>query len=129
MKTQTTVPGSIDDYIAGFSGAVKEKLDQLRGIIRKAAPAAIEGISYQMPAYKHNGPLVYFAACKTHIGFYPTPSAIEAFKKDLSAYTTSKGAVQFPLDQPLPQRLISAIVAFRVKENQQLAELKAARKK
>jgi len=93
----------------------------LRKTIKTAAPAAEEVISYNMPAIKQNGILVYYAAYKAHIGFYPTPSAIEAFKKELSKYESSKGAVRFPLDQPLPLSLITRIVKFRIKLNQEKA--------
>jgi len=85
--------------------------------MREAAPEAVEVISYQMPAFKLNGILVYFAAFKNHIGFYPTSSGIEQFKKELSPYKWSKGAVQFPLDKPIPFALVKKIVIFRVKEN------------
>ena len=89
----------------------------MRQTIREAAPEAIETISYQMPTFKLNGNLVHFAAFKNHIGFYPTPSGIEQFKKELSPYKGSKGAVQFPLDKPAPFDLVKKIVIFRVKEN------------
>ena len=92
-------------------------MKKLRQTIRKAAPEAEEVISYQMPAYKLQGMLVYFAAYKNHIGFYPTGSGIFAFKKELSIYECSKGTVRFPLDKPLPLGLIGKIVKFRVKEN------------
>src|SRR5687767_4587803 len=97
---------NIDEYIKLHSGKVAAHLRQLRQVIRKEAPEAEETISYNMPAYKLNGSLVYFAACANHIGFYPLPSAIVAFSKELKDYTTSKGAIQFPLDQPLPVALI-----------------------
>jgi uncharacterized protein YdhG (YjbR/CyaY superfamily) len=89
----------------------------MRQTIRKAAPEAIEAISYQMPAFKLNGNLVYFAAFKNHIGFYPTPSGIESFTEELSPYAKGKGSVQFPLDKPIPYDLVEKIVLFRVKEN------------
>jgi len=108
---------SVDEYMALFSGDALIMLEQLRSIIREAAPDAEEIISYHMPAYKLNGMLVYFAAHTNHIGFYPTPSGIEAFADDLKEYKTSKGAVQFPLGKPLPAKLIEKIVRFRVKEN------------
>lgn len=109
----------VDAYIASFPQPVQGMLQQLRDIILKAAPKAQEGISYQMPAYKLNGVLVYFAGYKNHIGFYPTGSGIEAFKTQLSDYKTSKGTIQFPLDKPLPAALITKIVKHRVKENTQ----------
>lgn len=113
-----------DEYIARFPAEVRVILDELRATIKKAAPEARESISYQMPAYALNGPLVYFAAYKNHIGFYPTGSGIENFKNELSAYSGSKGTVRFPLDQPLPFDLITKMVKFRVKENMEKAELK-----
>lgn len=86
-------------------------------MIREAAPQATEKISYQMETFNLNRNLVHFAAYQRHIGFYPTPSGIEAFKEDLSGYRSSKGAVQFPLDQPLPEELIRRIVEYQVDEN------------
>lgn len=109
---------TIDDYINQFQGHVKERLLMMRQIIRENAPLASEKISYKMPTFYLQGNLVHFAAAKNHIGFYPTPSAIEAFNEDLKAYKTSKGAVQFPYDQPLPFKLIGQMVAYRVKENE-----------
>ncbi|MBX2947549.1 MAG: DUF1801 domain-containing protein [Cyclobacteriaceae bacterium] len=107
----------MDSYIAMFPNNVQDLLQQLRQTIRKAAPQAEETISYQMPTFKLNGNLVHFAAYKSHIGFYPAPSGLKAFEKEISNYTHSKGAVQFPLDKPLPKSLISRIVKHRVKEN------------
>ncbi len=98
-------------------------------MIQEAAPEATETINYQMPTFVLHGNLVHFAAQKKHIGFYPTPSGIEAFQAELAGYKSSKGAVQFPLDQPLPLELIGRIVTFRVAENVRLAEDKAAKKK
>ncbi|HEY0751580.1 MAG TPA: DUF1801 domain-containing protein [Chitinophagaceae bacterium] len=111
-------PKDIDDYISGFEGNVKAKLEEIRAIIRKAAPTATETISYSMPAFKMNKVLVYFAGYNHHIGFYPTPSAIEKFAKELTGYTTSKGAVQFPIDQTLPKQLIQDMVSFRIMEDE-----------
>jgi len=96
----------------------------LRATIKKAAPKAEEVISYGMPAYKQNGMLVYFAAYAKHIGFYPSSSGISAFKKEISVFKWSKGAVQFPLDKALPSSLITKIVKFRVKFNQEKEMLK-----
>ena len=112
---------SIDDYFAAFPAGTKAILKELRKTVKIAAPEAEEVISYNMPALKQNGILVYYAAYKSHIGFYPTPSVIEAFKKELSKYESSKGAVRFPLDQPLPLDLIKKIVKFRVKFNREKA--------
>ena len=117
-------PKDIDEYIAGFPGDVQEILEKIRATIRKAAPDAQETISYQMPTFKFHGNLVHFAAFKKHIGFYPIPSGIEAFKDDLSAYKQGKGSVQFPLEETIPYELISRIVKFRVEENLKKAEAK-----
>jgi uncharacterized protein YdhG (YjbR/CyaY superfamily) len=108
---------SIDAYIATFPKDVQEILEALRATIRAAAPDAEEKISYQMPTFALNGNLVHFAVLKNHIGFYPTSSGIEAFKQELSPYAGTKGAVRFPITQPLPLDLISRIVHFRVAEN------------
>lgn len=129
MKNNPVSNIDVDKYIAGFPPATQNVLEQIRSTIKKAAPEAEEVISYQMPAYKCNGMLVYFAAYKNHIGFYPTPSGIESFKNELSIYKGAKGSVQFPLEDPLPVNLITRIVAFRVKENRELAEIKAGIKK
>ncbi len=112
----------MDEYIASFPEETQAKLRELRATIRAAAPEAEEKISYQMPTFFLKGNLVYFAAWKKHIGFYAIPSANEAFKDELAAYTVSKGAVQFPLDQPLPVDLITRMVRFRVEENLARAE-------
>jgi uncharacterized protein YdhG (YjbR/CyaY superfamily) len=120
---------TIDDYIAGFPKDVQVILEELRATIRKAAPEAEETINYQIPTFTLNGNLVHFAAYKNHIGFYPTPSGIAAFKKELSAYEGAKGSVQFPIDKPLPLRLITKIVKFRVKENLERTERKVKNRK
>ena len=124
MKKDIAIPKTIDEYIAGFPDNVIIKLQKLRETIKKAAPGAEEMISYQMPAYKYHGMLVYFAAYKNHIGFYATPTGHAAFKKELSVYKEGKGSVQFPLDQPLPLSLVTKIVKFRVKQNLEKAKLK-----
>jgi len=108
---------SIDEYIKTFPPDVQKTLEKMRRTIRKAVPEAEEAISYQIPTFKLNGDLVYFAAFKKHIGFFPTSSGISAFKKELSKYKTSRGAAQFPLDQPIPYDLVTRIVLFRKKEN------------
>src|SRR3989449_10486746 len=106
---------TIDEYIKASPKDVQGLLQKLRLTIRKAAPEAVETISYQMPTFKLNGKgLVYFAVFKNHIGFYPIPSGIEAFKKELSPYKQGKGSVQFPIDQPIPYDLVRRIVTFRV---------------
>ena len=106
----------IDKYISGFPPETKIKLEEIRNIIKKAVPDAEEVISYKMPAYKLNTVLVYFAGYKNHVGFYPTSSGIREFQNEFGDYKWSKGAVQFPLDQPLPEKLIIKMVKFRVKE-------------
>ena len=124
MRTKQTSPKDIEEYIARFPEDIQEILEKLRMTIREAAPEAEERISYQMPTFALKGNLVHFAAHKSHIGFYPTPSGIEEFEKELSPYVGGKGSVRFPLDQPIPYDLISKIVRFRVKENLQRAEKK-----
>ncbi len=107
----------IDQYISTFPQVVQEKLIEMRQIIKTAAPEASEKISYQIPTFTLHGNLVHFAAFEHHIGFYPAPSAITAFKKELTGYKQAKGSVQFPLDQPLPKELLTKMVEFRTKEN------------
>ena len=120
---------SVDEYIATFPEEIQKILEELRGTIKAAAPDAEEKISYQMPAFALKGNLVYFAAFKNHIGFYPTSSGTEAFKKELSIYDGSKGTVRFPIDKPLPLKLISRIVKFRVAENLKKAGIKSGKRK
>src|SRR3989475_4647884 len=109
---------TIDEYIEASPKDVQGILQRLRLTIRKAAPEAVETISYQMPTFRLNGKgLVYFAAFKNHIGFYPIPSGIEAFKKELSRYKQGKSSVQFPIDKPIPLALVSRIVKFRMKQD------------
>ncbi len=106
---------SIDAYIAEFPPEIRTLLDQVRAVIQNEAPDATEAISYGIPTFKYNGKnLVHFAAFQNHIGFYPTPVAGEAFKKELAAFKTGKGSVQFPYTQPLPIDLISRIVKYRL---------------
>ena len=124
MAMKTTRAENIDDYIAGFPKDVRRKLEEIRAAIKKAAPQAEEAISYAMPTFKLKGNLVHFAAYKNHIGFYPAPKGIEAFKKALSAYEGGKGTVQFPLDSPLPIDLITKIVKFRVNDNLEKSKTK-----
>ncbi len=128
MTNQRAKTNEIDKYVAGFPEATQKILKQLRATIMKAAPDAEEVISYQMPAYKYYGMLVYFAAYEHHIGFYPTPSGIEVFKEELSGFKAAKGSVQFPLDKALPLKLISRIVAFRAKQNLEKEERKTKKK-
>jgi uncharacterized protein YdhG (YjbR/CyaY superfamily) len=108
---------TIDEYIASFPRNVQSILEEIRQAIRDSAPEAQEAISYGMPTFKLNGNLVHFAAFKNHIGFFPTPSAIEAFKEELSDYEVSKGTVRFPMNKPIPFDLVRKIVRYRVKEN------------
>jgi len=117
-------PVNIDEYITSFPIEIQKLLEQFRATIKKVAPQATEAISYGIPAFKLNGMLVWFAAHTNHIGFYPRASAIKVFEKELSIYKGAKGSVQFPLDKPLPVRLITKIVKFRVEENLQKAKKK-----
>lgn len=118
----TPKPKNFNEYIENFPLETQKILKQVRSTIKKAAPKAEETISYGMPAFTLNGPLVYFAGYKTHIGLYALPSGHTAFKKELAAYKQGKGSVQFPIDEPMPLALITKIVKFRVKEN--LAQIK-----
>ena len=121
---------TVDEYILAQEKAVQAILNKIRSVIKKAAPTAIESISYGMPAYKTYGkPLVYFAAFKNHIGFYATPTGHTKFKKELSIYTQGKGSVQFPLDNNIPYELIERIVVFRFKENEEKYATKKAKEK
>jgi Uncharacterized conserved protein len=114
---------TVDEYIAAFPAEVRERLTQARSLIREMAPECEESISYGMPAYKLYGrPLVYFAAFKSHIGFYATPTGHAQFAEELSKYKQGKGSVQFPLNQPFPLQLIARIVAFRITENKLIAK-------
>ena len=115
MKRTTAT--NIDEYIAPYPPAVRARLEKIRATIRKAAPRAVERISYQMPTFSLCGNLVYFAAYEHHIGFYPGASGIKHFKKEIASYASAKGSVQLPLDRPVPLGLIGRIVRFRVKEN------------
>lgn len=108
---------TIDEYIAGFPAEIQEKLQAIRRVIHETAPEATEKISYQMPTFFLNGNLVHFAAFKNHIGFYPAPTGLDAFKDDIAQYPHSKGAVQFPFDRPIPFDLVKRIVVFRREEN------------
>jgi len=121
MQTDQAAPTIIDEYIAGFPPGVREILQKIRLTIREAAPDAQETIKYRMPTFTLKGNLVHFAAFKNHIGFYPVPSGIEAFKDELSGYVGGKGSVRFPLDRPIPYDLIDKIVRFRVQENMERA--------
>jgi uncharacterized protein YdhG (YjbR/CyaY superfamily) len=123
MKTAQLSPSTIDKYIAGFPSEVQKILKKIRTTIRKAAPAAEEKISYQIPAFVLNGKyLIYFAAWKKHVALYPAPRGHEKFKEELAAYEGGKGTVKFPLDRPIPFGLIGRIVKFKVKENLERAK-------
>lgn len=122
----TNKPADIDEYIAAFPEAVQEILEQVRATIKKAAPHAKEAIKYAMPTFTAHGNLVHFAAFKNHIGFYPAPTGIESFEKELSRYKTGRGSVQFPLDKPMPAGLITRIVKFNSRKD---AERAAKKKK
>ena len=119
------VPANVDEYIADCPAEVQGVLKQSRSAIRKAAPAAEETISYRMPTYRLNGPLVYFAACKNHIGFYPPVKGDERLMRAIAPYANERGNLRFPLDQPIPYALIGRIVKARIRNN---AERAAARK-
>ena len=128
MITNQKAPGTIDEFIEGFPEDVRKILKKIRTTIRKAAPGAGEAIKYGIPTFTLKGNLVHFSAYKKHIGFYPTPSGIGKFKKELSVYKGSKGTVRFPLDKPVPYSLIRSIVRFRVQENLERAEAKRKKK-
>ncbi len=119
---------SIDDYVATFPDDIKEILEKIRTVIKKAAPDAREKISYHIPTFAQEGNLVHFAAFKGHIGFYPTPSGVEAFKEQLSGYEYSKGAIRFPIDRPIPYELIRKMVLFRVRENLAKSDIRMKRR-
>jgi len=117
MEGEKGNPTTFDEYIAQFEEDVQHILVNIRAVIKETAPQAVEKISYHMPSFYLNGGLVWFAAYKHHIGFYPKTSAMQADIKELSAYKGTKGSVHFPLDKPIPYELISKIVKVRVSEN------------
>ena len=117
MQNTATSPTTIDHYIAGYPKVVQKLLQQVRETIKKVVPDAEEAISYGIPTFKLNGNLVHFGGFKQHIGFYPGAGGIKAFEKELSAYKGAKGSVQFPIDQPMPLEIITAITKFRVAQN------------
>jgi uncharacterized protein YdhG (YjbR/CyaY superfamily) len=127
MESKASEITTIDEYIAGFPAEVQAILQQVRAAVKAAAPQASEKISYAMPTFFLEGNLVYFAAFKNHIGFYPAPQGIEAFAEELARYKGAKGSVQFPIDQPMPLELIGRIVKFRMEGN--LAKAQAKRRK
>jgi uncharacterized protein YdhG (YjbR/CyaY superfamily) len=117
MKTIASEPRDIDEYIAGFPAGVRAILQRVRTTIARAAPLATEAIKYRLPTFVLHGNLIHFGAFRTHLGLYATPSGHAAFRRELAAYKSGKGSVQFPLDQPIPYALIARIVKFRVQEN------------
>jgi len=125
MEKEKDQPTTIDEYIAAFPPGVRAKLEKIRAAIHEAAPEAKERMAYRMPAFSQDGDLAFFAAFKAHIGFYPLPAAMEAFRERLAPYKTAKGSVQFPLDEEPPYELIKDMVRFRLAEN----AAKAAAKK
>ena len=128
MDSKRTGVTSIDEYIAACPKDIQAKLEEMRATIKASAPEAEEKISYQIPTFYLKGNLVHFGAFKDHISFFPTSSGIAAFKKELSVYKGAKGTVQFPLDKPLPLKLVSRIVKFRVAENLKRADAKSKKK-
>lgn len=124
MRGDNLNPKDIDEYISFFPKEIQVKLKEMRATIQKAAPKAEEAISYMIPTFRLHGNLVHFAAFKNHIGFYPGAAGIKAFQKEFKGYETSKGTVQFPLDKPLPLKLVTAITKFRVIQNTEKAEAK-----
>jgi uncharacterized protein YdhG (YjbR/CyaY superfamily) len=117
MKSKTPKPKTITGYIKSYPEPIQKKLKEMVICVKSSAPGATEGLKWSMPSFSYKRILVTFAAFKNHIGFYPTPSAIKAFAKELSKYKTAKGSIQFPLDKPLPKTLIRNITKFRVKES------------
>jgi uncharacterized protein YdhG (YjbR/CyaY superfamily) len=124
MEKSKTVPATVDEYMVDLPTDVKKRMQQIRKAIKTAAPKADEVISYQMPGYKYFGMLVYFAAYKNHIGFYPGAGGVLEFYKKLSSFKSAKGSIQFPHDRPIPYDVISKIVKFRVKQNEEKFSLK-----
>ncbi|MGO4185235.1 iron chaperone [Paenibacillus sp. MCAF9] len=120
---------TVDQYISNYPPEIQDILEKIRGVIKVAAPEATEKISYQMPTFVLHGNLVHFAAYKNHIGLYPAPSGIKAFKQQLSPYKGAKGSIRFPLDEPIPYELIGEIVKYRVAENIEKAANKKVKKK
>jgi uncharacterized protein YdhG (YjbR/CyaY superfamily) len=129
MQPPTPRAGSIDEYIAAYPADIQARLEAVRATCHAAAPDAEERISYAMPTFTLHGNLVHFAALKRHIGFYPTPSGIAAFAAECAPYASTKGAIQFPLDQPLPLALIGKIVEFRAAEQRAKAAAKAGKRR
>lgn len=129
MQTNAPVAKNIDEYIERFPEEVQIIMQKLRATIKEAAPGAEEVISYQIPAFKYHGMLVYFAGYKNHIGFYPTSTLMEVFKDRLVNYKTSKGAIQFPIEKAIPLTLVKDIVKFKINENLEKESAKLKKKK
>ena len=127
MTPKQEAPHTIDDYIAGYPEEVQAILQLIRRTIHETAPEATEAIRYRLPTFKLHGNPVHFGASKSHIGFYPVPSGMEAFKDELAAYKQGKGSVQFPLNKPMPLDLIRRMVEFRVQESKAAAAMKGSR--
>jgi uncharacterized protein YdhG (YjbR/CyaY superfamily) len=125
MKATSKKFKTVEEYFSALPANTINLLKELRKTIKEVVPDAEEIISYNMPAFKINGVLVYYAACEKHIGFYPTASPIKVFKKELEGYKTSKGAIQFPIENSIPKTLVKNIVKYRVKEDRAKAKLKA----
>ena len=119
MEKAKVIPSNVDEYISTFPAAINSRMQQLRKTINATAPKAEELISYNMPAYQYFGGLVSFAGYKNHIGFYPGAGAVVKFSKEFSSFKSAKGSVQFPHDKPVPYNLVSKIVKFRVKQNEE----------
>jgi uncharacterized protein YdhG (YjbR/CyaY superfamily) len=128
MTTTIPKPKNFDEYLIAFPADTQKILKQVRNAIKKVAPDAEEVISYGMPAFKQTRILIYFAAFKNHIGFYPMSSGIDAFKTELSDYKWAKGSIQFPLNKPMPLKLITEIVKFRVIENSEKTKSKSKKR-
>jgi len=124
MNSSPSVARSVNEYFKTLSGDTLKKMQQVRQVIREAAPEAEEKISYAIPTFYLHGNLVHFAAFKNHIGFYPGSSGIQAFDEELTSYKRAAGSVQFPLSEPMPINLIKKIVRYRVKENMEAAKQK-----
>jgi uncharacterized protein YdhG (YjbR/CyaY superfamily) len=120
---------TVEEYLASIPAEAVEMTEELRATIMKAAPKAEEVLSYNMPAYRQNGILVYWCLFKNHIGFFPTSSPIVVFADELKGYKTSKGTIQFPLDRPIPKALVKKIVKYRMIEDAENAQAKATKKK
>jgi len=130
MKNNKADFASMDEYIGTFPKDVQNILEEVRRTIKAAAPKAEEKISYNMPTFMLNGKyLIYFAGWKHHISLYPVPVGSDAFNKEVSKYAAGKGTLQFPLDKPLPLKLITKIVKLRIEDDLGKAEIKSAKKK